>query len=360
MYKTFWTGFCSLAYFSLPVTVALACHEYPVSDIVDSYKYVSVGEYVTFDGSGIEYEGTGSYDPDNYSSSYPGPYGGGEGINIYDWWFWDGSQWDQGPGGCSWTRCFEQPGNFIIDLEVKDDDGDWSGWDSCYVHVSLPSGCSYAGRHDSSIHWNDSQNYNSPGSPFGYFTEKKATCNVDFKYSSGKWVCQISNVKAKTACYVISPDTPGLVCIDKASDVPCEPPTEPIQAKIDLTDTNLDDDKGPPYKKYWVHRAVVAHEECHRSEWKGFYKARLDAAIHWCELLRRDIDCSDPLTHTCEGAKSFWIASIDKALYDAHKYAKNDMDPPGTPLKEDEQRAYYLESFINHAIANALPEGCGP
>lgn len=245
------------------------------------------------------------------------------------------------------------PGNYVIEADCGD------STDDIIITASLPSGCGNAGPHDSSIHWNDSQNYNWGGPPFGLFLEKEATCDVDFKYSSGKWVCQISNVEAKTACYVISPDTPGLVCIDKASDVPCEPPTEPNQAKFDLTDTDLDDDEGPPNEKYWVHRAIVAHEEYHRWDWKRFYGPELDAAIHWCEQLCRNIDCSNPLTHTCEGAKSFWIAEIDKTLNDAYDIAEEDMDPKGTTLKEDEQRAYYITSFINHEIADALPEGCG-
>lgn len=187
-----------------------------------------------------------------------------------------------------------------------------------------------------------------------------ATYDVDFKYSNCDWVCEISNVEAKTLVLVGASPRTNYVAITQASDVPCTPPSEPLLAKSDLTDPNLNDDKGSPLTKYWIYHANIAHEEAHRSDWKGFYEPKLNNAIDWCELLYRDIDCGDSSANTCQGAKSFWQSSINDAFQDAWDLACEDYDDSGTSLNEADQRAYLVQYFIQQPVADELPGGCGP
>lgn len=224
--------------------------------------------------------------------------------------------------------------------------------------VSLPSGCSNAGPHDSSVHWDDGQDYNTT-IWWGQCLNFKASYDVDFKYGSCDWVCEISNVKASTLVLVGNPSRPGYVSITQASDVPCEPSSEPLLAKSDLYDTDLDDDEGPPLTKYWIHSAIVAHEEYHRTDWKGFYKPRLEDATSYCESLNTVIVCETAYTRTCQGALDYWDGIIEDTFDLAYDYALADYDNPATELKECEQRAYMIDSYINHPVSDALPEGCG-
>lgn len=225
--------------------------------------------------------------------------------------------------------------------------------------VSLPTGCSYAGPHDSSVNWDDDEDYYWDGPTWGMFLQSVATYDVDFKYNNCSWECEISNVVSETFVWVRRPDYPGFVSITEASDVPCSPPSEPLLAKSDLTDPDLTDDVRAPNTKYWVHHAMIAHEERHRSDWKDFYGARLGDAISYCESLNTVINCPNAYTHTCQGAKDYWAVNIDETFDLAWDYACDDYDDPSTELDESSQRALLSESYINHPIADELPGGCG-
>jgi len=224
--------------------------------------------------------------------------------------------------------------------------------------VSLPSGCSNAGAHDSSIHWNDSQNYS--GSIYWGFCltgPVNPDPDVDFKYNSCTWECEISNVEVSTFVQVGATGCSGYVDITQASDVPC---ADANLAKSDLYDPNLNDDVGAPNTKYWIHSAIVAHEEKHRSDWKTFYGQRLAYAISLCESFFVSIDCEIEYTHTCQGALGYWNEVIEETFDEAKTLAEWDNDNPNTDLDEAQQRALLAESIINHPVSNALPAGCTP
>jgi hypothetical protein len=233
--------------------------------------------------------------------------------------------------------------------------------------VSLPAGCSNAGPHDSSVHWiNPDDDYSSSTAPslprVGLFNNIYATTkDVDFKYQNCTWVCEISNVIAKDRILVRSPFSllPDHVSVESASDVPCD---EAEFAKFDLDDTDLTDDEGPPYCKYWCYTAAVVHEEKHRFDWRLFYEQKLTSAIAYLESsCQSSIDCGNPDTITCQAAESYWQLTIQQWFALAFTEAQGLMDNPDTTeLNEAEQRAYEVQYEIDHPISAALPEGCTP
>lgn len=226
--------------------------------------------------------------------------------------------------------------------------------------VSLPTGCEYAGAHDSSVHWiNPSDAYLSATvPPFGDFTAYPVTYEDDFKYDSCKWVCEISDVNAETRIRVRDPNSlAGMVSVSQASDIPC---VDANLAKYDLDDTDLTDDIGAPRTKYWCYNATVAHEEKHRSDWKTFYGDELAIAIACCELCRSDIDCSDLNTITCQAAENKWKPWIQTYFTIAAEEAAAAYDDPNTPIDEEEVRAYLVNYGIEQPIPAALPGGCKP
>ncbi|MBA7526311.1 hypothetical protein ES705_18472 [subsurface metagenome] len=248
-------------------------------------------------------------------------------------------------------------GNYYIEADCGD------STDDITITAFLPSGCYIAGQHDSSVHWiNPNDDYRSETIPtFGSYNKNYATqYDDDFKYSSGKWKCQISNVVAQDRILVRYPFSllPDNVSVESAADVPCD---EAEFAKYDLDDTNLADDVGPPYCKYWCYTAVIAHEECHREDWRGFYEQTLSEAI---TTLERDcfsyIDCGDPDTVTCQAAKTYWQLRIRQFFSLAFIQAATLFNNPDTTLDEAEQRAYNAQYIFDHPISAALPEGCTP
>ena len=228
--------------------------------------------------------------------------------------------------------------------------------------VSLPTGCKYAGAHGSSVHWTDLADYYSlTVPPFGTFEWWPATYEFDFKYkdNDGIWVCEISNVNAKTEILVRSPSSllPGQVSVAMASQVPC---IDAYLAKWDLYDPNLTDDEGAPCSKYWCHIAVMFHEQKHRTDWKEFYGGKLAIAIANSESLQSVIDCGDPDTTTCQAAENYWKYSILAQFIAAEYYALRSYNDPSTPVNEADVRAYAAEYEWEQPISAALPDGCTP
>ncbi len=248
-------------------------------------------------------------------------------------------------------------GDYTIEAECGDSTSDIT------INVSLPPGCGFAGSHDSSIYWiSPNDNYASETCTiFGSYNKVYAThYDVDFKYDSGKWVCEISNVVAQDRILVRYPFylLPDHISVESAADVPC---SYADFAKCDLDDTDLNDDEGPPYEVFWCYTAVIAHEEKHRCDWRYFYEDTLSEAIKTCE---RDchsyIDCGDPDTVTCQAAKSSMLPTIQwffsQALFETQDLFNN----PNTALDDSEQRAYNAQYIYDHPISAALPEGCTP
>ena len=91
-------------------------YQYPEARIVDWYKVVCIGQTVNFDAEGSLNDQTGSYDPDNGS-----PYGGGHGIDHYDWSFPPGASETSSSGGHASCK-FNSPGTYHVWVEVTDDD----------------------------------------------------------------------------------------------------------------------------------------------------------------------------------------------------------------------------------------------
>ena len=227
--------------------------------------------------------------------------------------------------------------------------------------VSLPDGCGYAGPHDSSVHWiNPDDDYVSwTCTVFGEFQRYFATYDVDFKYDDCTWVCEISNVQAKTRIAVRAPNSllPDGVSVESASDVPC---VDANCAKVDLNDDDLSDDNGAPRCKYWCYSAAVAHEEKHRFDWQTFYGDELSHAIALSESCQSNIDCGDPNTISCQSAENYWQQWIGSAFAWAYINAAHEFNDPSTPLNEADQRAYEINYQIEQPISAALPEGCTP
>jgi len=227
--------------------------------------------------------------------------------------------------------------------------------------VSLPSGCEYAGEHDSNVHWiNPNDDFNSTTcTVFGDFYRPDATYNVNFKYEGCQWACEVNDVEAETRIRVRDPNSllPGKVSISQASDVPC---ADANLAKSDLNDPNLNDDVGADLSKYWIYSAIVAHEQKHRTDWQTFYGDELANAVSYAESQSVSIDCDDPNTITCGSAKSSKIADINDRFNKAYQDAYKQYDLPGTSLKEHEQRAYLVENAIEQPVSDALPGGCTP
>jgi hypothetical protein len=230
------------------------------------------------------------------------------------------------------------------------------------VTVTLPNGCDYAGPHDSSVSWiNPGDDYASwTCGVFGEFMRYMATYDVDFKYENCVWLCEISNVEAETRISVRDPASllPDQVSVEEASDVPC---VDANCAKVDLDDTDLDDDEGAPRCKYWCYSASIGHEEQHRADWQEFYGDALDDAIEYLEnTCQSDIDCGDPNTISCHAAQNFWEITIVQWFLLAWNQARDKFDDPDTPLNEADQRAYEVNYLLEHPISAALPEGCTP
>jgi hypothetical protein len=227
--------------------------------------------------------------------------------------------------------------------------------------VSFPEGCGGAGAHDSSVHWvSPEDDYASlTCSTYGKFERYSATYDVDYKYDDCSWVCEISNVQAKTKILVRAPNSllPDDVSVESASDVPCD---DAALAKSDLDDTDLTDDVGAPRCKYWCYIASVAHEEKHRYDWQTFYAEELGHAVANVESGQINIDCANPDTITCQAAENSRQSSIDNIFLWASIYAARLMNNPDTSLNEDEQRAYEISYEIEQPISAALPEGCTP
>lgn len=243
------------------------------------------------------------------------------------------------------------------DSTRNDDPNDFQGTSM----VFLPYPCVNAGAHDSSIHWiKPNDDFNSTTcTVFGDFYRPYGTCDVDFKYDSCKWVCEITNLEAETRIRVRDPNSllPGKVSVSQASDVPC---ADANLAKYDLNDANTADDKGAPRTKYWCYNGTVAHEQKHRTDWQTFYGNELANAVSYCESLDVSIDCDDPNTITCGSAKSLKMADINARFSQAYSDAYDQYNLPGTPLKEHEQRAYLENYSYEQPISAALPGGCTP
>jgi hypothetical protein len=232
-----------------------------------------------------------------------------------------------------------------------------------YIHndlVCITVGCSSAGPHNSSVQWiNPDDDYHSfTCAPFGEYNVWVATYDVDFKYTNCTWVCEISNVEAKTQILVRDPSSlPGKVSVSQASDVPC---ADANLAKYDLNDANTADDEGAPRTKYWCYNATVAHEEKHIDDWQSLYRTQLDISIACCELCHSDIDCDNPDTITCQAAENYWQGWITTYFALAALNAWINYDDPDTPFQESDQRAYSTSYGFEQPISAALPEGCTP
>jgi hypothetical protein len=229
--------------------------------------------------------------------------------------------------------------------------------------VYLPTGCEYAGSHDSSVHWTHNYDFYATCDGWGHFYSHRATYDLDFKYSNCKWVCEISNVQAKTEVEVWHPNRPGYVCITEASDVPCGPnDQEALLAKSDLNDPDLTDDIGAPLTKYWIHQAICVHELQHESDWKAYYGAALAEAITFAEANAiQTIYCDPPeygWTKTCQHTCDHWRSAIEALFQGAWDEAHDDMDEPTTPVREDEVRALQAENVIEQPVSDALPGDC--
>lgn len=229
-----------------------------------------------------------------------------------------------------------------------------------YVDIVLPSGCSEAGSHDSSTHWDHTTDtdVSSLGS-WGLFTPSHATYDFEFKYESCTWVCEISNLHAETEIQVLKYNYPGYVSVLFASDVPC---VDANLALSDLYDPNIYDDQGAPYSKYWSHTAVVAHEMTHRSDWVNYYGAEVTNAVSYCESVAVvTVNCSYPETTTCQSVKNGTAGQLVPLRFQfAWLQAWAQMNDPNTALNEAEQRAYLAEEAILSPIVGALPGGCTP
>jgi hypothetical protein len=236
-----------------------------------------------------------------------------------------------------------------------------------YIHndlVCITVGCSSAGPHDSSVNWNHTTNYFATPDRWGYFDFwPKASKDVDFRYSTCTWVCEISNVEAFTDVEVWHPNRPGYVSITKASDVPCgDENSEALLAKSDLNDSDLTDDSGADLSKYWIHLAICVHEEKHRTDWINFYGPRLNTAITTAETITVNINCYDvPYTCTCQSAEAYWMDQIVWLFDWAWDSALEQFDDPATQdVDESEVRAYLYENAIEQPVSDALPGGCTP
>jgi len=205
--------------------------------------------------------------------------------------------------------------------------------DSKDTEVTLPSGCSLAGPHDSSIEWLTPfpDDYLSRSiTDFGLFEPIGGPSgDYNFRYTNCSWKCEVSNVKSYTTLAVRDP--------------------------ADLTD-----DVGAPYCDYWCYDAVVAHEEQHRVDWQECMEDKWADAVILIESLGDDIDCSDSTTITCGAAASRWTTQIK--IYEdlALLYAEYEYDDPLTPLQEDEVSAYEASYLFDEPISSALPGGCTP
>jgi hypothetical protein len=226
------------------------------------------------------------------------------------------------------------------------------------IDVKLPAGCEEASGHDSSVHWNHTENLNvNPLGPWGLFSYGSATKVVDFKYESCQWKCEISNVQVNTDLKVRAANYPGYVSITSASDVPC---VDANLAKYNLNDPDLTDDIGAPLGSYWIYNAIVAHEQKHKTDWVNYYGSTLYTAITVAETVTVNINCDVPYTITCESARSYWINEIDDLFDWAWTSAGEDMDDPGTGVVECEVDAYVVENAIEQPVSDALPAGCTP
>jgi len=245
----------------------------------------------------------------------------------------------------------------------RDDEEDMYGK---WVHTMLPGGCEVASVHDSSIHWlypDDDYQADLTGSGcWGYygFAAGQLEYDVDLKYNNGFWVCEISNVKPYSVIKVWASNRPGYANVETASDVPCEPSSEPEQAIYDLLDISTSDDIGPPFSYYWCHSAVVVHEEKHRSDWETFYTPELAAAIAKWDGFHVEIDCDEINTIHCLAARDQIIYDIEYDFYIAYDLAYLQFDNPNTPIDESEQRAYNASALITDEIVlELLLGGCG-
>jgi hypothetical protein len=225
--------------------------------------------------------------------------------------------------------------------------------DCAYV-VVLPAGCSVAGPHDSSVHWDDDEDdWNATDlEDWGTFSKESATYDVDFRYSDDTWVCEISNVRALTICKVLASNYPGCVSVSAASDVPCD---DVYDAMYELTDPVPDDDQGAPYDYYWCYQGVVHHEVQHRSDWIYFYGDELAGAIAQAEAI--SVPISEALT--CQDAETMASQSINGYFMMAKARAFNRFNSVLTPqIDESEVRAYQAENLVLQAILADLPAGC--
>jgi len=323
------------------------CCEAPVITSISGPDTVEICEEADFSHS--------SNDPDGTDLTYS----------------WSGGEDPKSGTSSDFTTKWACKGDETVSLTVTDDDNtgccgskecceDKTDSDSVDIEVILPTGCELAGTHDSSLQWiNPDDDYHSfTCAPFGKYNVWVATYDVDFKYDDCGWVCEISNVEAKTQVLVRDPlSLPDKVSVESASDVPCD---EAEFAKCDLDDTDLTDDEGAPRDTYWCYTATVAHEEKHIADWKTFYEGELAISIACSELCDSDIDCGDPDTITCQAAENHWSAWITTYFALAALEAWQAYDDPATELLESEQRAYAINYEFEHPISAALPEGCTP
>jgi len=340
------TSICVMSITAFAVGSTYACCQTPVASFTKSA-----------DGLCVAFDATASYDPDETTLSY---------------------SWDFGDGACDITgddtptpTCtYGSGGEKTVTLTVTDNDdpeccGSQSGCadksddlDHTFT-VSFPDGCGNAGPHDSSVHWaSPDDDYTSfTCTIFGDFDWDSATYDVDFKSSNCTWICEISNVQAKTTILVRAPASllPDNVSVESASEVPCD---DAAFAKYDLDDTDLSDDEGAPRCKYWCYTATVAHEEKHRYDWQDKYGDALSGAISYLQsTCHSTMDCG---TTTCQAAATDWQLTIQQFFNLARTEAVESFNNSDTPLNEADQRAYEISYEIEQPISAALPEGCTP
>jgi hypothetical protein len=235
------------------------------------------------------------------------------------------------------------------------------------VNVVLPEGCREAGGHDSSVQWvNFNDNYSSTTLE-PYADDARGVCNlisvtsdveVEFTYQDCQWMCEISNITAKTQILVLCPTCiSGNWSVSSASEVPCY---DANLAKCDLDDTDLSDDIGAPKTVYWCYNATCAHEETHRSDWQPIYEEELNYVISEYDGMAVTINPDEWYTVDCDYLYDWMIVEILQRFIDAYNIALVRFDNPLTPIKESEVRAYLISWAIEHPISAALPGGCGP